>query len=202
MFKIRTLFLVLLACIALIAVACGGDDDDAADDDANTDAEEATNDDDGADDDDDADQDDGDADDSDDADGDAGGEDSAAAVDGEVFFDLCDGQFDQSALGGLTGLDMSNPDMEASMKATVAQFEEIANAAPDEIKADFQTVAEVFAQFDAVLSEFDYDFLALATDPSAQEKFSEVESSFDSDEAEEASDNIEAWMEENCTPLG
>jgi hypothetical protein len=182
MFKIRTLLLVLLACIALIAVACGGDDDDAA----GTATDDTTSDD--------------STDDEDESDDDGG----EAPIDGEAFFGFCDGDFSPGAFGAgaLTSIDPTNPDMEASMQAMVAQFDELADAAPDEIKADFEVLADVFHEYDEILAEIDYNFLALASDPEAQAKFSELESAFDSDELDAASDNIEAWTEENCTPAG
>ncbi len=190
--KIRTMFVVLLACLALIAVACGGDDDDAEDGTTSTSVDAAA-DDDPADD---------DASDGEDEGDEPSEDDEAAPVDGDAFFDLCDGEFNQGALGGLAAINPTDPDLETSMKATVAQFNEIADAAPSEIKADFQVLADAFAKYDEVMESIDYNFLAAASDPEAAANLEELDTVFDSDALEASSANIEAWMETNCTPAG
>jgi hypothetical protein len=75
-----------------------------------------------------------------------------------------------------------------------AYFEEARDQVPDEIKDDFDKVAEAMQAYGALLEEYEGDFTKLATDPDAQD----VLSQFDSDEFTEASDNVSAWFDENC----
>ena len=92
----------------------------------------------------------------------------------------------QAMAGGNAGLD------EAS-----ALFDELASQVPDEIKADFEVIAENFADIAEVMKDID---LAAGEQPSAEDlaKLQELTSSLNSAEVTEASANIQKWTEENC----
>ena len=82
------------------------------------------------------------------------------------------------------------------LAATADAFDEFVAAAPDEIKDDLQVIAERFAEIAEALKGVD---LTSGT-PSAEDlqKLQEVGSSLDNAELKQASENIEAWVNENC----
>ena len=88
--------------------------------------------------------------------------------------------------GGNAGLD------EAS-----ALFDELASQVPDEIKADFQVIADNFADIAEVMKDID---LAAGEQPSAEDlaKLQDLTSTLNSTEVTQASANIQKWTEENC----
>jgi len=92
----------------------------------------------------------------------------------------------QAMAGGNAGLD------EASRL-----FDELASQVPDEIKADFEVIADNFAEIAAVMKELD---LAPGEQPSAEDlaKLQELTSSLSAPEMQQASENIQKWTEENC----
>ncbi len=218
--KFKMLIITMLAFIALVAAGCGDDDSgdgggdpettEATDDGGSEDGESEDSEDgeseDSMEDDDDADHEDGESEDAMGEDDDAMGEDESAmgeddVVPGDEIFAACAGDF--SALrtfgsGAIAGIDPSNPDLEASMKALIAQIDEMAGAAPSEIEADFEVMSDAMHKFDEVMSAIDYDFLKAATDPEAAAKLGELDTVFDDAAIEEAGNNIEAWFEENC----
>lgn len=77
-------------------------------------------------------------------------------------------------------------------------FAELADAAPDEIKDDLEVFAEEFAAFAEAIAGVD---LSGGTTPSADDiaKIQEATAAFDDPRIQEASANIEAWAQENCT---
>lgn len=77
-------------------------------------------------------------------------------------------------------------------------FAELADAAPDEIKDDLEVFAEEFGKFAEAIGGID---LSGGTTPSADDiaKIQEATAAFDDPRIQEASANIEAWAEENCT---
>lgn len=71
----------------------------------------------------------------------------------------------------------------------------LAAQAPAELRADFQVFAKGFGDFNAAMAKANYDFTKMATDPElrkAAEAMSEPR-------MEQASKNIQTWMEKNCT---
>lgn len=92
----------------------------------------------------------------------------------------------QAMSGGNAGLD------EAS-----ELFDELASQVPDEIKADFEVIAENFAKLAEALKDVDLTSGATPS-PEDLEKLQELTASLDSEEVQTASANIEKWAEENC----
>lgn len=75
-------------------------------------------------------------------------------------------------------------------------FDELADAAPDAIADDVEVIAASIGKYAEALKDID---LTSGT-PSAEDlqKLQEISASFDNAELEQASDNIEAWVEDNC----
>jgi hypothetical protein len=76
-------------------------------------------------------------------------------------------------------------------------FDELASQVPDEIKADFEVIAENFAKIAEAFKDID---LAAGETPSPEDlaRLQELTSSLNSTEVQQASENIEAWARENC----
>jgi hypothetical protein len=76
-------------------------------------------------------------------------------------------------------------------------FAELADAAPDEIKDDLEVFAEEFGKFAEAIAGVD---LSGGTTPSAEDlaKIQAATAAFEDPRIQEASDNIEAWAQENC----
>jgi hypothetical protein len=73
-----------------------------------------------------------------------------------------------------------------------------AQLSPDAIRADMAMFASAMSEYNAVLAEYDYDFMAMAMagseDPEAMERLELMES----DEFMAASDRIEAFVLDEC----
>jgi len=163
--------IVLLAALALVATGCGGDDNSEASGDTDTTVVEATT-----------------------------AEETTTeettteetTTDETTLSGKCaefaglGAKISQAMSGGNAGLD------EAS-----ELFDELASQVPDEIKADFEVIAENFAQIAEVMKDVD---LAAGEQPSAEDlaKLQELTSSLNSTEVQQASENIQKWTEENC----
>jgi len=87
----------------------------------------------------------------------------------------------------------SGNDLEATAKA----FEAFADEVPDEVKDDFQVLAEAFAVYADALKGLD---LTAGSTPTAEQiaKLAEATKALDQDKLNKASAGIEAWVKENC----
>lgn len=76
-------------------------------------------------------------------------------------------------------------------------FQDFADNAPEEVRADFQTVAEAYAAYVEVLGTID---LQAGETPSADQlqELTEASQSFSDPDVIAASERIQAWGEENC----
>ncbi len=172
--KTRWLAALLLAALALFVAGCGGDDgsDSASSDTAVVETDSA---------------DDGTA---TDASDDATATD-AAEDDGELggeclkFADL--GTKLQSAFGSGSG----------DIDDVSDVFDELADRVPEEIRDDYQVLADNFKEFAEALEGVD---LSSGATPDAETlaKLQQAASSMDQPEVRQASENIEAWVSENC----
>ncbi len=88
----------------------------------------------------------------------------------------------------------------ASLEDTARLMEEVARAAPDEIKQDMQTLAEAFAAFAEAAAEAGVDFANPATfTPEAIEELeSAAAATFDSPEVQDAGDRVSTFFDEKC----
>jgi hypothetical protein len=77
-------------------------------------------------------------------------------------------------------------------------FEEFANEAPEEIRADLEVIAKNIGKYAEALKGLD---LTSGETPTADQiaKLQEISKSFDESGMRKASDHIEAWVQENCT---
>ena len=91
------------------------------------------------------------------------------------------------ALGGTSG----------DLESATGVFDELADQVPDEIRDDYEVLAENFSKLAEALKDVD---LSAGATPSPEDlaKIQEVTQSLDSAEVQEASQNIEAWASENC----
>jgi outer membrane murein-binding lipoprotein Lpp len=80
-----------------------------------------------------------------------------------------------------------------------AQFDEFKSGLPSELVDDFETVAAALDEFYGALVGVDTNDYV---NPATQEKLEEASKALESAEFESASDNIQAWFEENCEGLG
>ncbi len=91
----------------------------------------------------------------------------------------------------------------AGLEFTADYFQEFADRAPDEIRDDMQLFADAFSSFFETLEDMDIDF----ADPStfaalSEEDIQELEAAaalMDTDEIEQATDNIAAFFERECS---
>ena len=167
---------LLLAALALVAAGCGGDDggDSASSDtavvetDATDDGDQATE-----------------TDASDDATETDPTDDGILEGECAEFAGLS-AKLSQ-ALGGTSG----------DLESATGVFDELADQVPDEIRDDYEVLAENFGKLAEALKDVD---LTSGATPSPEDlaKIQEVTQSLDSAEVQEASQNIEAWATENC----
>ncbi len=68
---------------------------------------------------------------------------------------------------------------------------------PDEIKADYQVIAENFSKIAEALKGVDLTN-GQTPSPEALAKLQELAASMDSAEVQQASQHIEAWVQKNC----
>jgi outer membrane murein-binding lipoprotein Lpp len=80
-----------------------------------------------------------------------------------------------------------------------AQFDEFKSGLPSELVDDFETVAAALDEFYTALVGVDTNDYV---NPATQQKLEEASKALESSEFESASDNIQAWFEENCEGLG
>jgi hypothetical protein len=169
--------------LLLFLVACGGDDDD--DGDAGGDQPSAS-----------------DSGGSDSSDGDGDGDSDANVDDAEAILENCPELLASfgaiSAIGG-----GGDPSADFDVNDAVEAFQNAADQAPDEIKADMQVMADAFADFSAAIEDVGVDlndpasFAALNAEQQAQ--LLEALQSFDSPALTEANANLTAYFTENCS---
>ena len=164
----RRLAVLLLAVLALVAAGCGGDDaSDASGDTETTIVEETT--------------------------GDEMTETEDAADDGAGA--LGENCAELAGIGSRLAQSLSG--QAGDLDEAQELFDEIADQVPDEIKDDYEVVAENFGKIAEGLKDLD---LGSGGTPSAEDlqKLQELTASLDSAEVREASENISAWAEQNC----
>ena len=76
-------------------------------------------------------------------------------------------------------------------------FDEIADQVPEEIRADYQVIAENFKKIAEALKGVDLTS-GQTPSPEALAKLQELSQSMNSSEVQQATQNIEAWVQKNC----
>lgn len=167
----RRLVLLLLAVLALAVAGCGGDDSSDAVAEAETAVEETTSDDDGTED-----------------------VETVPETTDEDIGELGGECAELAGIGAKLSQTLSGQagDLDEASKV----FDEIAEQVPDEIKADYEVIAENFSKIAEALEGV--DLTSGQPDAEAIAKLQELSTTFDSPEVREASSNIEAWVSANC----
>ena len=163
--------MLLLAALALLVAGCGGDDSDssASGDDAAVVETEAT-----------------------DAADDLTTEDDGTADDGTAPLAGECANFAglsaklSSAFAGTNGID-----------SAAEVFDEIADQVPDEIRDDYEVLADNFQELADALKGIDLS-AGETPSPEALAKLQELSKSMDSAEVQQASQHIEAWVQKHC----
>ncbi len=171
--KARRLALLALAMLVLVAAGCGGDDTSGTSADADsTVVTETTGD---------------DTNDVEDLTETTGDDDSIGQLDGKCA--------ELAGIGAKLSQSLSGQSGDLDEAARV--FDEIADQVPDEIKADYEVIAENFGKIAETLKDVD---LQSGETPNAEAiaKLQQLATSFDSPEIREATANIEAWTQKNC----
>jgi hypothetical protein len=75
-------------------------------------------------------------------------------------------------------------------------FDDLADQVPDEIKADWQVLAQNFSKIAEALKGVDLS--SGTADPQALAKLQQLATTLDSQEVQQAATHIEAWAKENC----
>ena len=165
--------LAVVAVLGLGLAACGDDgDDDAAQDDTSDQA------------------------------GTTEDESSDDALEGFDFTGECAAFIEAFAgAGSAVGSAFSGADQD--LEQVAEYFSEISEQVPDEISADFEVFAEAYAEFAQAMADSDVDFSdPESIDPEDMEELSALGEAFSSAEVQEASENIQAYMAENCSAGG
>ena len=169
----RRIAALLSAVLALVAAGCGGSSSDEASSDTETTvATEATATDDMT----------------------ATDDDSETSTD--VDLGNLSGECAQFA-GISSTLAQSLSGQDANIEDAAKAFDEIADQVPDEIKDDYQVIADNFAKIADALKGVDLTS-GQAPSPEALAKLQELSASMDSAEVQQASQHIEAWVQEHC----
>jgi hypothetical protein len=172
----RKLFVIPIAVLALAAAGCGGDssNESAADTTATTVAAETT----------------------------MTTEETTAGEEttdtgGSTTGDLALGGKCKEFAGISQQLAQSLTGQTADLQQAAKIFDEIADQVPDEIKADYQVIAENFKKIAEALKGVDLTS-GQAPSPEALAKLQELSASMDSPEVKQATQHIEAWVKANC----
>jgi hypothetical protein len=168
----RRLAALLIAAVALIAAGCGGSDSN----EASSDTTAATT--------------------------------ETMSVDTTATTDDSGTSTDDAAIGNLSGdcaqfagvsskIAQSLSGQDANMEDAAKAFAEIADQVPDEIKDDYQVIAENFSKIAEALKGVDLTS-GQTPSPEALAKLQELSKSMDSAEVQQATQNIEAWVSQHC----
>ena len=171
--RVLAAFLLLFLPLGLLA-ACGDDDDDAAP--VASESEEESGGDAGGD--------------SEDSGGGDGGGDLSKTRCAELVSEMSEAQAAASqALSGDT----------QSLEDSAAALEEFADDAPEEIRDDFQLIADGYSSIVRALADADIDLSGgQAPDPEALEELQRVAEELDTAEFQAASERVQKFFEEEC----
>jgi len=172
----RRLAALLVAALALVAAGCGGSSDEASSDTTTAAVETTTT----------------EATTTEDMTTTETSTDTAANADLGALTGKC------AELAGLgTKLAAAMGGQDAGVADVSKVFDELADEVPDEIKADWQVLAENFGKIAEALKGVD---LTNGGTPDAETlaKLQELSATLDSQEVQQASAHIEAWVTQNC----
>ena len=172
----RKLAALLVAALALVVAGCGGSSDEGSSDTATVAAEDTTNDATST----------GDMTTTEETASDDTATDPSSALTGKCA--------DLAGLGSKLAAAMGGQD--AGVADVSQLFDELADQVPDEIKADWQVLAQNFQKIAAALKGAD---LSSGTpDAATLAKLQKLATTLDSKEVQQAAAHIEAWAKKNC----
>jgi uncharacterized membrane protein len=169
----RKIAALLIAVLALVAAGCGGSSSDEASADTETTVATETT---------------------------TPEETTATTDDSETSTDIDLGNLsgECAQFAGISSkLAQSLSGQDANMEDAAKAFADIADQVPDEIKDDYQVIAENFAKIAEALKGVDLTS-GQTPSPEALAKLQELSKTMDSAEVQQASQNIEAWVSEHC----
>jgi hypothetical protein len=175
-----TIAVVALSALALVGAGCGGDDEEASDETTLTDTvtDDTT---------------------TDETTTDEGTTDETTTDDDDDLDELASGECRDLAGAGqklseaFGAGNLSDEDIDDASRL----FDEFADSAPEEIRADLQVLAEVWEVYAEVLPDLQVE-PGETPDPEALAKLQEASAQIDQQEVTAASERIEAWATENC----
>jgi hypothetical protein len=143
-----------------------------------------------------------------------GGDDDSGGEGGAPVTQASEGGDEGGGTEGLPGIASGDDCLQlASLGATLSQalsggntddlekqaqfFEEFADNTPEEVRDDFQTLAEFYSKLTKALADADVQ-PGQEPDPEALQALQEAATSIDQKELEAATANIEKWVKENC----
>jgi hypothetical protein len=169
---VRLLTIAVVLLLALAGVGCGGDDDEAAGDTdtvtLETTTDETTTDDETTDED----------------------ETVGDSIESDECQELIQASASLSQALGSGGTDSELDDVSTF-------FDEFAEEAPEEIRADFQVLADAYEAYAEAIAGIDLQ-AGETPDPEALQQLQEALESIDQAEVTAASERISAWTTENC----
>lgn len=85
------------------------------------------------------------------------------------------------------------------LQDSLADLEEFAGDVPAEIRADFEVFVDAYAEFADAFADLDFDpSSGEAPDEETMAALQALTEDFEESEFQEATENIQAWFEENC----
>ena len=169
----RTSALALTMVLALGVTACGGGDDEDSADTTTTEEETTTT----------------------EGSGDDGGGTDLGAFSGE-----CEEFYEAFANAGTAVGEAFSGGGEGDLEEVAAYFAEVADDMPDEIADDFEIFAAAYGEFAQALADSGIDLENMQeADPEAMAALQPALEAFSSAEVQEASNNIQAYVEANCS---
>jgi hypothetical protein len=169
----RRIAALLIAALALVAAGCGGSSSDEASADTETTVAAETT---------------------------MPEETTATTNDSETSTDVDLGNLsgECAQFAGISSkLAQSLSGQDANMEDAAKAFADIADQVPDEIKDDYQVIAENFSKIAEALKGVDLTS-GQTPSPEALAKLQELSKTMDSAEVQQASQHIEAWVSEHC----
>jgi hypothetical protein len=174
--KARRLAALLVAALALVVAGCGGSSDEASSDTDAVAVETTTT-------------------------------DTTTTEDTATTDDMATDTSSSTDIGALTGkcadlaglgtkLASAMGGQDAGVEDVSKLFDELADEVPDEIKADWQVLADNFGKIAEALKGV--DLTSGTPDPETLAKLQELSATLDSQEVRQASAHIEAWVTQNC----
>jgi hypothetical protein len=132
--------------------------------------------------------------------GDGGGGDGGGSIDGGALDASTCAQVIAAMASAYSGTTAAMTGGNAGeMQSSIDALENFAANAPDEIADDMQTLAAAYAQVTQALADSGYDPASgVAPTPEQAAALQQATAGLNSEEFQQASDNVTAWFQEQC----